>query len=525
MHADTSFSCDNRLYTANIETTKENMDDSTEAYIENTIKNIDDSNDIILQNNMKIDNQITDVYLTKSQLCWCPTGKSKSYVNISHIIQVHYDQQKSDNDEIELYPSQQFTVHYVIKLKQHKLKNCSLTFNTSDTKTCERWLKILKDKVKEFSHPKKLLVFINPVGGRRQAQRIYKEKVAPLFDLAKIVQTIIVTERQDHAKDFLNTEDLTSYDGVVSVGGDGMFSEVMNGVLKHNCGHHTVKLGANAKPIRLGIIPAGSTDTVVYCTTGTNDPTTSALHILLGSSVSLDVCSVSSVDRFIKYSISLMGYGYFGDIIKDSDKLRWFGPNRYDIAGFKRFMKNKSYNGEVSFIQKLDHTKKLKCTAGCEQCSTIYEEELESKEAFWQTVSGKFISVIGANISCRCSRSSTGISPHAHLGDGYIDLILVRKTTRAKYLHHLVKVADKSLDNFNFNFIDVYRVKEFKFKSVTTSGDHNDNDGHADCSRKINECNPTSSVWNIDGELVEISDLHFKVHRQLITLYALGIEE
>lgn len=38
-----------------------------------------------------------------------------------------------------------------------------------------------------------------------------------------------------------------------------------------------------------------------------------------------------------------MAYGYFGDIIKESEKLRWVGPRRYDVAGFKRFIANK-YN-------------------------------------------------------------------------------------------------------------------------------------------------------------------------------------
>lgn len=55
----------------------------------------------------------------------------------------------------------------------------------------------------------------------------------------------------------------------------------------------------------------------------------------------MDVCSVWHDDNFLKYSISLMAYGYFGDIIRESEKLRWVGPRRYDVAGFKRFIANK----------------------------------------------------------------------------------------------------------------------------------------------------------------------------------------
>ena len=74
----------------------------------------------------------------------------------------------------------------------------------------------------------------------------------------------------------------------------------------------------------------------------------------------------------------------------------------------------------------------------------------------WHTISGRFISVLAANISCRCAKSSTGISPHAHIGDGEIDLVLVRKTTRANYLHHLIKISEKTTDNVRWFFFLVY---------------------------------------------------------------------
>ena len=85
----------------------------------------------------------------------------------------------------------------------------------------------------------------------------------------------------------------------------------------------------------------------------------------------------------------------------------------------------------------------------CKECDHIYvilPLYLSYYIELWQTVSGRFISVIGANISCRCARSSTGISPLAHTGDGYIDLILIRKTSRARYLQHLIKVSEKTVD-------------------------------------------------------------------------------
>jgi diacylglycerol kinase family enzyme len=48
------------------------------------------------------------------------------------------------------------------------------------------------------------------------------------------------------------TADLSQFDGVVVVGGDGLFNEALNGLLRTNWTH-----------LRVGLIPAGSTNTIV----------------------------------------------------------------------------------------------------------------------------------------------------------------------------------------------------------------------------------------------------------------------
>lgn len=61
----------------------------------------------------------------------------------------------------------------------------------------------------------------------------------------------------------------------------------------------------------------------------------------LGDQLAVDVCSVWHDDAFLKHSVSLMGYGFFGDVMRESEQLRWMGPRRYDIAGFRNFMANR----------------------------------------------------------------------------------------------------------------------------------------------------------------------------------------
>lgn len=52
-----------------------------------------------------------------------------------------------------------------------------------------------------------------------------------------------------------------------------------------------------------------------------------------GDSQPMDVCSVHHDNSFLRYSVSLLGYGFYGDVLGDSEKKRWLGPARYDLAG------------------------------------------------------------------------------------------------------------------------------------------------------------------------------------------------
>ena len=69
---------------------------------------------------------------------------------------------------------------------------------------------------------------------------------------------------------------------------------------------------------------------------------------------------------------------------------------------------------------------------------------LFTSASMWQSVKGRFISVIGANISCACAKSPEGLSPSAHLADGCMDLILVKHTSRFQYLKHMLRITSNA---------------------------------------------------------------------------------
>uniref|UniRef100_A0A8C2I6S0 Ceramide kinase n=1 Tax=Cyprinus carpio TaxID=7962 RepID=A0A8C2I6S0_CYPCA len=416
-----------------------------------------------------------------------------------------------------------FTVFYVERTRQHCWWCSNVTFHCSDHSLCLLWVQTIREQLALLTNrPKSLLVYINPYGGKQRGKQIYDHKVAPIFSRASISTDVIVTERANHARDHLKTEaDLKKYDGVVCVGGDGMFSEIMHGLVsrtQQEAGVDENSMEETLMPcgLRIGIIPAGSTDCICYATVGSNDPVTSALHIIVGDSQAMDICSVHNEDRFLRYSVSLLGYGFYGDVLTDSERKRWMGPARYDISGVKTFLSHRYYEGTVSFLPAEGNLgsprDKMQCRTG-----------------------GKFLAINAASMSCACPRSPKGLSPSAHLADGTTDLILVRKCSRLDFLRHLLRHTNKD-DQFDHSFVEVYRVKQFRFTPRYQECDsevdlrESGATGKQFLSQICREhracgCMPSQSNWNCDGEILPHTAIQVRVHCQLIKLFARGIEE
>ncbi|XP_021364917.1 ceramide kinase-like [Mizuhopecten yessoensis] len=457
---------------------------------------------------------------------------------------------------IEMRPlkPQSFTLSYVKRSSRFKWKVKTITFTSKEAYLCQQWVFRIRNAIDKLglSRPESLLVFVNPYGGKRRGPKIYSEKVAPLFEQAGIRTDVIITQRQNHARDIIQTYDLSRVDGVICVGGDGMFAELFNGLIDRKNRELGLPQCKDQVPastdLRIGIIPAGSTDAVVYTTIGTNDPVTSALHIIVGDSIGLDVAGVYSAEQLIRYNVTMLSYGYYGDMLKDSEKNRWMGPKRYHVSGVKKFLSNKSYEGEVSLLLAPDADTsprdKTVCVSGCNECrlSQIRDEDriptrnMSASSSSgpgtdgWHRIRGKIKVLSSFTMSCRNALTPYGMAPGAHLGDGTTDLMIISDCSRANFLKHLLRCQDKNADHFDFDFVQVFRVKEFRFRSLhDQSEDEEDGSRAAGITRtnhsQGNVLNPKVSLWNCDGEILETTNLHIKIHCQLIKIFARGIEE
>ncbi|XP_030638566.1 ceramide kinase [Chanos chanos] len=527
----------------------------------------------LLSSQLSLQNRVCDVTLNCVVLTWKERETTKKRVSgsflgssraagshcvpVCEIIAVQETTeacQSNDAGRWQMVPQQPseseqhaFTVSYVERMRGHRWRCSEVTFHCTDWRLCQQWIQTIKEQLSQLtSRPKSLLVYINPYGGKQRGKWIYEHKVAPVFSRASISTDVIVTECANHARNHLKKEaDLKKYDGVVCVGGDGMFSEILHGLISRtqcdsgvdeNCAETLVP-----SALRIGIIPAGSTDCICFATVGTNDPVTSALHIVIGDSQPMDVCSVHHNNTFLRYSVSLLGYGFFGDVLTDSERKRWMGPARYDISGVKTFLSHRYYEGTISFLPAADifgtPRDKIKCRSGCSVCQKqstekLTEEEREGSYGVWRVTRGKFLAINAASMSCACPRTPKGLSPAAHLADGTTDLILIRKCSRLDFLRHLLRHTNKD-DQFDHTFVEVHRVQQFRFTPKHWEGgseldlceSKNRLFGQICRQQPVCGCAPAHSSWNCDGEILPQTTIHVRVHCQLIKLFARGIEE
>ncbi|XP_028305469.1 ceramide kinase [Gouania willdenowi] len=530
---------------------------------------------VLLADRMSLRIRPADVVLTRNAIMWMEVEKSWKpsagvsgtacwrTVQVCEIVAVRRTEDEAQENTQTQKPNWRskqhllqypysFTVSYVKRSGQHQWRCSDVTFYCADCELCDLWIQVTNEQLALLANrPKSLLVYINPYGGKRQGKYIYEQKVAPVFRRAGISTDVIVTERANHARDHLKTEaNLDKYDGVVCVGGDGMFSEILHGLVSRTQSDHKVdqdQPDAELVPcsLRIGIIPAGSTDCICFATTGTIDPVTSALHIVVGDSQPMDVCSVHHNNGFLRYCVSMLGYGFYGDMLTDSETKRWLGPARYDLSGIKTFLNHNYYEGTVSFLPAEENLgsprDKLLCRSGCLVCqhkSAIKDKHSETSEErekpgsdSWRAICGKFIAINAANISCACPRSPKGLSPSAHLADGSTDLILVRECSRLDFFKHLLRHTNKE-DQFDHSFVEVHRVRKFRFQPnhdsmVILEQDEPHKEGGPPplySSQPIPQFNADSN-WNCDGEILPHTAIQVSVQCQLIRLFARGIEE
>ncbi|KAJ6797284.1 sphingoid long-chain bases kinase 1-like [Iris pallida] len=194
--------------------------------------------------------------------------------------------------------------------------------------------------------PPKVLVILNPRSGHGRSTKVFHGKVEPIFELAGFRMEVVKTTSAGHARKLASSVDFTTCpDGIICVGGDGIVNEVLNGLLSRDNQKEAVS-------IPIGIIPAGSDNSLVWTILGVRDPISAALTIVKGGLTASDVFAVEWIQTgIVHYGTTVSYYGFLSDVLELSEKYqKRFGPLRYFVAGFLKFLCLPKYSFELEYL-------------------------------------------------------------------------------------------------------------------------------------------------------------------------------
>jgi len=165
----------------------------------------------------------------------------------------------------------------------------------------------------------KFFIIANPNSGIKKTISILENFVEPKLKTYKVDFDIFVTKSPGHATKIISENNLSGYDAIIILGGDGTVHEVINGMMQNKKNN-----------IPIGIIPSGSGNSLIH-DLGESNHNKIIDKIVKNIPKEIDVLEVSDNERKI-YSINLVGWGMGTDIGILAEKMRWLGPMRYNIA-------------------------------------------------------------------------------------------------------------------------------------------------------------------------------------------------
>ncbi|KAF9973524.1 hypothetical protein BGZ73_003214 [Actinomortierella ambigua] len=253
-----------------------------------------------------------------------------------------------------------------------------------------------------FPKPRRVLMLVNPKGGTGQAKDISNTIVKPMFKHSGHQLAEQYTEYAKHAIDIAKNLDIEAFDTLATISGDGVLHELMNGLLQRPDWDEA------RHRISLALISAGSGNAIAT-STGTRDRRVATLALIRGHTAKTDVFAMAQRGRPRIYSLLMFTWGMMADSDLESDRYRWLGGLRFEIAGFMRIFRLRRYPGKVYVYPTKDEANCGDAVDGHSQRMTLRHRSADTKD------------VKGTDPASLSSSSSSSVSPsqppmeHEHL--------------------------------------------------------------------------------------------------------------
>ncbi|KAG7452429.1 uncharacterized protein BT62DRAFT_924983 [Guyanagaster necrorhizus] len=220
------------------------------------------------------------------------------------------------------------------------------TAKKSESSTVKEWAEtVLNSAFKDagVNRGRRLKILVNPHGGTRKGAAIFTKIVEPVLRAGGCALDVQYTTHSNHAYEIAKVLPLEC-DAIVTVSGDGLIHEVMNGFA-----HHAYPMKAFSIPI--APIPTGSGNGLSLNLLGLADGfdvVAAALNVVKGLPMKVDVFSfVQNGKRSISFMSQAMGL--MADLDLGTEHLRWMGDTRFVYGLFRGLVTFKPCSVQFSY--------------------------------------------------------------------------------------------------------------------------------------------------------------------------------
>ncbi|XP_037350838.2 sphingosine kinase 1 [Talpa occidentalis] len=200
--------------------------------------------------------------------------------------------------------------------------------------------------------PCRVLVLLNPRGGKGKALQLFRSHVQPLLAQAEVSFSLVLTERRNHAREFVRGEELSRWDALVVMSGDGLMHEVVNGLMERPDWQLAIQKPLCSLPAGSGNALAASLNHYAGNEQVTNEDLLTNCTLLLCRRLlaPVDLLSLQMASGLRLFSVLSLAWGFIADVDLESEKYRRLGEMRFTLGTFLRLAALRIYQGRLAYL-------------------------------------------------------------------------------------------------------------------------------------------------------------------------------
>ncbi|KAF8477050.1 ATP-NAD kinase-like domain-containing protein [Kalaharituber pfeilii] len=395
------------------------------------------------------------------------------------------------------------TIDYAEHKSKTNVKPATLEYPIKDLDEgiVEGWCSLLLERAYGEALPgKRVKVLLNPYGGQGLAAKLWATQCEPLFRAAHCKVDVEQTTYHQHAMKIAEELDISAYDTVACVSGDGIPHEVFNGFAKRKDAREALR------KIVVCQLPGGSGNGMCWTLTGTDSGSLASLIYIKGVRTPIDLVSVTQGDRRLLSMLS-QSFGIVAEADLGTEDLRWMGGFRFTWGLLTRIWGQVAYPCDIAYAAVMDDKDAIREYYRQGVNSTV-EGEVDNYDGLpplkygtvndelpegWSLVPHPTIANFYAGNMSRMSADAT-FFPAALPNEGLFDVIIGdSKISRMTALKMLAAAPDGS--HYDMDCTKYQKVEAYRLVPRGKSG-----------------------YISIDGEAIEYAPFQAEVHRGLGTV-------